>query len=141
MSWTDTDEQLLETQLSVIATEIILAGELLYREHQIWLYDDAIRRREELKQEAIRRRNELEKAERERIIKLEAARLKRLTDSAENYHRAHAIRDFVSSVITASDEKVDPERVQRWKEWALSQADQLDPIATGTIWDDVSDRE
>ena len=141
MSWTDTDEQLLETRLSVIATEIILAGELQYREHQIWLYDDAIRRREELKQEAIRRQAELENAERERIIKLEAARLKRLTDSSENYRRAHAIRAFVSSVIEASDDKADPEHVQRWKEWALSQADQLDPIATGTIWDDVTDRE
>jgi hypothetical protein len=141
MSWIDTDEQPLEAQLSTIATEIIVAGELQYREHQVWLYDDAVRRREKLKQEAIRREIEREKAERERIIKLEAARLKRLTDSSENYHRAHTIRAFVSSVIEASDDKADPGRVQRWKEWALSQADKIDPIATGTIWDDVSDRE
>jgi hypothetical protein len=141
MSWTDTDEKPLETQLTAIATEIIMAGELQYREHQVWLYDDAVRRREQVKQEAIRRQAELEKAERERIVKLEAARLKRLTDSAENYHRAHAIRAFVSSVIEATVDKSDPEHVQRWKEWALLQADKIDPIATGTIWEDVSDRE
>jgi len=75
VSWTDTNEQPLEAKLSSIATEIIIAGELQYRELQIWLCDEAVRRREELKQEAIRRRNELEKTEREPLIKLEAARL------------------------------------------------------------------
>jgi hypothetical protein len=141
MSWTDTDEQLLETQLSVIATEIVLAGELQYREHQIWLYDDAVRRREELKHQAIQQQIEREKAERERLIKLEAARLKRLTDSAESYHRAKTIRAFVSSVIEAFDGRIDPEHVERWKEWALLQAEKLDPIATEIIWDDVNDRD
>lgn len=141
MSWTDTDKQPLETQLSLIATETIVAGELQYRELQLQLYEDAARLREQLTQEAIKRQIELEKAERERIIKLEAARLKRLTDSAENHHRAKTIRAFVSSVIEASDDKIDPDCVQRWKEWSLSQADKLDPIATGTIWDDVSDRD
>ena len=110
-----------------------------YREHQVWIYEEAIRRREEMKQEAIRKQIEQEKAERKRLIKLEAARLKRLTDSAENYHRAETIRAFVTSVISMSKEGVDPEHIGRWKEWALAQADQLDPIATGRIWDDVKD--
>jgi hypothetical protein len=141
LAWNDTDEQQLEAQLSTIATEIIVAGELQYREHLVWLYDDRVRERERLKQEAIRRQAELEKAERDRIIKLEAARLKRLTDSAENHHRAHAIRAFVLSVTQASADHADPESVTRWKAWALAQADKIDPIATGTIWDDVRDRE
>jgi hypothetical protein len=141
VSWMDTDEQPIESQLSIIAAEIIIAGELQYREHEIWIYEDAVRRRDELKWEAIRREAELENAERNRIIKLEAARLKRLTDSADNYHRAYAIRAFVSSVVEASGNKADSERVQRWKVWALAQADKIDPIATGSIWDDVSDRE
>jgi hypothetical protein len=47
----------------------------------------------------------------------------------------------VLSVIEASDDKAYPERMQRWKEWALSQADKLDPITAGAICDDVSDRE
>lgn len=141
MSWIDDDEQPLEAQLSAIAAEIIVTGELQYREHEVWVYENAVRRREELKQEAIRREAELEKAERERIIKLETARLKRLTDSAENHHRAKTIRAFVASVIDASDGSIDPERMQHWKEWALLQAEKLDPIATGAIWDDVNDRE
>jgi hypothetical protein len=135
----DTEEQLLETQLTTIAVEIVVAGEMQYREHQVWIYEEAVRRREEMKQKAIRKQIEQEKAERERLIKLEAARLKRLTDSAENYHRAETIRAFVASVISMSKEGVDPEHIGRWKEWALLQADQLDPIATGRIWDDVKD--
>jgi hypothetical protein len=51
-----------------------------------------------------------------------------------------AIRTFVTSVIEASNSDVDPERIDRWKEWALLQAEKIDPIA-GTIWDDVSDRD
>ncbi len=104
-----------------------------------WIDEEAFRRREEMKKKAIRKQIEQEKAERERLIRLEAARLKRLTDSAENYHRAETIRAFVASVISVSKESADPEHIGRWKEWALLQADQLDPIATGRIWDDVKD--
>jgi hypothetical protein len=85
------------------------------------------------------RQVEQEKAERERLMKLEAARLKRLTDSAESYHRAQAIRAFASSVAGIPAQGADIERVARWKEWALLQADKLDPIATGQIWEDVND--
>jgi len=86
-----------------------------------------------MKQDAIRRQIKQEKAERERFIKLEAARLKRLTDRAENYHRAQRIRASVASVISSFAEGAASGHIGRWKEWALLQADQLDPIATGQI--------
>jgi hypothetical protein len=139
ISWTDTEGQPLEGQLSNIAVEIIVAGELQYREHQIWVHKEEIRRREEMRQEVIRRHVEQEKAGRERLIKLEAARLKRLTDGAESYNRAQTIRAFVSTVVGMQIDNADPERVSRWREWALLQADRLDPIATGQIWNDVND--
>lgn len=139
ISWTDTDEQPLESQLSTIAAEIIVSGELQYREHQVWTYEQAVCRREELRQEEIRKKLVAEKAERERLIKLEADRLKRLTDSAENYHRAQTIRAFVTSVVSMPAASTDPESVARWKDWALLQADKIDPIATGRVWDDVND--
>jgi hypothetical protein len=82
---------------------------------------------------------EAEKAERERLIKLGADRLKRLTDSAENYHRAQEIRAFVSTVVDLPAEGVDRVRIARWRQWALIQADKLDPIVTGQIWDDVNE--
>lgn len=138
-SWMDSDEQSLETQLSGIAAEIIVAGELQYREHQIWAHEERLRIRERDRQEAIKKKLEQEKAERERLLKLEADRLKRLTDSAENYQRAQAIRKFVSSVVEMPTDNVDPMQIARWREWALHQADKLDPISTGKIWNDVDD--
>jgi hypothetical protein len=56
ISWEDTDDQPLENQLSTIAVEIIVAGEMQYREHHIWVYEDLIRRREEMRQAEIKRR-------------------------------------------------------------------------------------
>src|SRR4029450_12472357 len=103
IAWADTDGQPIEAQLSTIATEIIVAGELQYREHQVWLYEDATRRRKQMRQDAIKRKLEQEKAECERLERLEAARLKRLTDSAENYHRSQSIRAFVVAVLGTSD--------------------------------------
>lgn len=139
ISWTDKDEQPLEGQLSTIAAEIIVAGEMQYRERQEWTHKEKIRRREEMRQAEIRRKLEAEKAERERLIKLEADRLKRLIDSAENYHRAQTIRAFVSTVVGLPTVEVDPERIAQWRKWALLQADKLDPITTGHIWEDVND--
>ena len=140
-SWTDTDAQPLESQLSAIAVEIIVAGELQYREHQEWVFNDKVRRREEMKQLAIRKQIEAEKAELERIRALEAARLKRLIDSAANYQRAQTIRAFVCSVVSVPATATDSESISRWKEWALLQADRIDPIATGQIWNDVNDNQ
>jgi hypothetical protein len=139
-SWVNTEEQALEAQLSTIAAEIIVAGEMQYREHLVWVYEDSLRRREEMRQAEIRKKLEAEKAEREQLIKLEADRLKRLIDSAENFRRAQDIRAFVSTVLMIPTENVEQERVSRWRDWALLQADKLDPIATGQIWDDFNDR-
>lgn len=140
LSWQDTEEQKLETQLSVIAAEIIVTGEMQYREHRVWVHEDAIRRREEMRQAEIRRKLEADKAERERLIKLEADRLQRLTDSAENYRHAESIRSFVATVAALPHPEASPESIANWRRWALEQADKLDPIATGRIWHDVNDR-
>ncbi|NOJ39060.1 hypothetical protein [Bradyrhizobium australiense] len=108
-------------------------------DHLEWVYKDSIRRREEMRQAEIKRKLEAETADRERLIKLEADRLKRLTDNSENYQRAQTIRALVSTVIAIQAESINPDRITRWQEWALMQADKLDPIATGRIWDDIND--
>jgi hypothetical protein len=46
VSWVDKEEQALEAQLSTIAAEIIVAGEMQYREHLVWMYEDSLRREE-----------------------------------------------------------------------------------------------
>lgn len=139
ISWTDSDEQSIEQQLSTIAVEIIVAGEMQYREHLIWVYEESVRRREEMRQAEIKRRLDEEKAECERLIRLEAGRLKRLTDSAEDLRKAQSIRRLVASVTEEAAQDIEAERIERWRQWALLQADKIDPLKTGRIWDDVND--
>jgi hypothetical protein len=45
----------------------------------------------------------------------------------------------VASVADMAPIEIDADRVERWREWALDQADRLDPIKTGRIWDDIRD--
>jgi hypothetical protein len=110
-----------------------------YREHLIRLHEDSVRRREEMRQAEIKRRIDEEKAERERLIQLEAERLKRLTDSAEDLRRAQSMRRLIATVTEEAPKEIDAERIERWRQWALVQADKRDPIKTGRIWDDVND--
>ncbi|HEY0218895.1 MAG TPA: hypothetical protein VGC26_03875 [Afipia sp.] len=141
VSWQDNEGSGIEAQLGEIATEIVVTGELQYREHMQWRYETTLKHREELRQQAIRRKLEEEKAERDRLLKLEAERLRRLVEGAADHRKANDIRNFVTSVMTEAAAKGNDERVQRWKEWALAQADKIDPVATGRIWDQVNDAE
>lgn len=141
VSWVDKEDDLVEAHLSEIATEIVVAGELQYREHLQWRYDARIKHREELRQAEIRKKLEREKAEQERLRKLEADRLQRLAESAENHRKANDIRGFVASVVAMPHEDAKSALVQKWREWALGQADRIDPITTGRIWDTVNDTQ
>jgi hypothetical protein len=141
LSWQDSEDVRIETQLSEIATEIIVAGELQYREHLQWRYEATVKHREELHQAAIKKKLEQEKAERDRQLKLEADRLKRLVESAENHRKANDIRGFVASVVAMPAAQTGADRVLRWREWALAQADKIDPVTTGQIWGAISDAE
>ena len=126
-------------QLTDIAVEIVVAGELQYRESMQSHYKWQIERRECRRREEIQRKLESERAERERQFKLQAARLKRLQEGAESHRKANDIRSFVAAVIAAPNDKVDPETVKRWQEWALAEADRLDPLVTGQIWEQVEE--
>jgi hypothetical protein len=64
ISWQDAAEERLESRLSTIAVEIVIAGEQQYRDHLVWLYHDEVWRREEERKAAIKRKAEEEKAER-----------------------------------------------------------------------------
>ena len=112
----------IEAQLSEIATEIVVTGELQYREHMQWSYETTLKHRGELRQQAIRRKLEEEKAERDRLLKLEADRLLRLVQGAAGHRKANDIGNFVASVIREAAAKDGDERAERWKDGALAQA-------------------
>jgi hypothetical protein len=136
-SWQDNASAAIESQLTEIAIEIVIAGELQYRENMQRHYEWQVKCRESRRRAERYRKLDERRAERN----LEAARLKRLQECAENHRKANDIRGFVASVIAVPNGKVDGETVTRWQEWALAQADRLDPLTTGQIWEQLKDTE
>ena len=138
-AWRDSESARLEDQLSEIAAEIVVAGELQYREHLEWRYSSDIQRRKQLQEEAVKRKIAEEKAEVERLRKLEEDRLRRLLDDAGNHRLANDIRLFVATIGALPAAGATPEDAARWRDWALAQADRIDPVVTGAIWQAIND--
>lgn len=128
--WRDTEDTLLESHLTDIATNILVAGEMLYRSHTLWHHD----RQMELKaQQDEKNRQAKEKTDRE----AEAARfadiqLRRdaLLTAADNRQRAMTLRALVTEAEQQPNVATAP-GFEPWRAWVLCEADQLDPFFGG----------
>lgn len=128
--WCDTEETSLEEHLPQIATNLLVAGEMLYRGHAIWDHKHLTVRKAE-QDEKIRQAEE--KAARE----AEAARLAdqqrrhdALLAAADNRQKAQILRALVAeaeqqpNVVAAAG-------FETWRTWVLAEATRLDPFADG----------
>jgi len=130
----DAPERPIERAIREIVVDLIVLGEEEYRERQLshhkWRLEDRARRIAEAKKQ----KEEAERKERERIAALEKARVDRLLGEAAALHRAEQIRAYVSAVehrLKQSHGHVEPNSLVRWKDWALTQADKIDPVKSG----------
>lgn len=131
-SWEDREGMTLEDQVADIVTNLIVAGEVQYRnlrqQHYDWLVEQ--RRREE--EEARRKQEEAARQERERLIKEQQDRIDRLLGEAMALRQATDIRAYVDAVMARvqreDDDPVKLERLRAWASWALAEADRIDPI-------------
>lgn len=128
-AWADTAESALETHLTEIAVEILVAGEAQLRADAHDHYARACRRRLQCEQtlaaqsaEAIRLARDLAaKAERERRISL-------LRMAAE-LRKAEQIRSLIDQVVRVRGaDASQAESVAKWADWAREVADRTDPI-------------
>jgi hypothetical protein len=110
----------LETRITEIAIQIILAAELQYREGVIRGYEWLVQRKAELEEEERERNRQAERAERERQKRLEQARIDRLLKSAAAFQQAGAIRKYVGAIrATQTDSAAcSGEELERWCQWA-----------------------
>lgn len=92
-------------------------------------YDYRAERKAELEEEQRGMKLEPEKAERERLRKLEQARIDRLLADAVALQQATVIRDYVQRIRSAQAAvpTLSADELQRWTDWALAQADRIDP--------------
>jgi hypothetical protein len=101
--------------------------------HACWLERRAaiIERRRKEAEEAARR-------ERERLAEFERKRIERLLGEAQALRKARTIRAYVEEVRAAAP-PVPQVELDAWAEWALAQADRIDPVITGAFLTTRSD--
>jgi hypothetical protein len=135
-SWTDADGHPLETQLADIAVAIVVHGERVCRSSAEHYREWVIKRKAEIVEEERRKEAERRRLERERLERLEKARVGRLLAQAKALREAQEIRAYVSAVRdrrATLDHPLSEAGFQAWADWALSQADRIDPVLSGSF--------
>jgi hypothetical protein len=133
-AWQDGEEGLLEHRLAEIATEIVVAAELRYREACHQAFEWRAKRKAGLEEELRCQELERQRKERERQEKLAQARIDRLLDEAASLRRAADIRAYVDAVEHAVQREgivASHEEIAHWAAWARTQADTIDPVKNG----------
>ena len=123
----------LEDQLSEIAVEVIVRGEMQDRESVVRKREWLIERKAELQEKARQQQQEFERRARELKAELERARADRLLGEASALARAQEIRRYVEAVRMANanlETPVSAVEIEAWSTWALREADRIDPVAS-----------
>ena len=142
--WEDDAVKKLEQRIKEMAVELIVAGECQYRESAQRHYDWRVQRKAQLEKEAQQRTAEQERLERERQIKIERERIEWLLGEATALRQANEIRAYVEAVRSGNvvtKDSIPSDQVSTWAAWALTQADRIDPIKTGTFYKAWSELE
>ena len=140
--WDDRDGCKLEARLTEICTDLTVLVEEKYRASQLAQHTWLLERRAQMIEDARRARIEAERKKRERLEKLERERIDRLIGDAEQLRRAQSIRAYVADAtalhVAQTGAKDDP-ALERWRAWALAQADRIDPVKNGRLIQAVDD--
>ena len=133
-AWEDDADGKLESKIASISAALIVAGEAKFR---LQLRKDE----ERAELERVERQAKAEQARVDREMRLaaekEALNRQRILDlqkSGELLRQAADIRSLVAEVgraMTAGDKSIDPLAVSAWQQWALQEADKLDPVLSG----------
>lgn len=129
--WEDKAGDTLETHVLDLVVSVIVAGEVQYRQNEIGHHRWLTERKAQLIKEARQRKEEAERQERERQRQIEQARVNRLLGEAASFRQASDIRAYVDSARQAnaiSSDPVSEEKLSAWAQWALAQANRIDPV-------------
>jgi hypothetical protein len=129
VSWQDDEGGGLESRLWEIAIQLVLTAEVQHRESTIRQYQWRVERKAQLEEEEREQKLKAGHAEHGRRKRLERARIERLLEDAAAFQQAGAIREYVKAIRLAlsSSEACPAEELGRWTQWALSEADRIDP--------------
>jgi hypothetical protein len=119
----------LESKLTEIVIEIVVAAEIQYRERSVRNFEWRVKRKAQLEEAALKQKREEEQAERERRERIEQSRVDRLLRDATALQQARDIRNYVETMrqVKSTDHSVSAPDLDKWCAWALAQADRIDP--------------
>ncbi|WP_332767784.1 hypothetical protein [Phenylobacterium sp.] len=127
-TWIDGEEGKLEDQLTDILIAFGVAGEVHYRQGRIAHHAYLLKRRADNEAEVIKRRLEAERLAREKREREAKARRDMLLGQAHDWRTAANIRSFVAEVMArGSQGPGDDGALETWRDWALAEADAIDP--------------
>jgi hypothetical protein len=131
--WTDDEQGTLEARMTDIAVDVVLTAELQRRKSAVRRHEWRIERKAQIEEEDRKRQAEAERAERERQQRLEQARIDRLLKDAAAFQQATEIRHYVAALTpkVQANGGADMEELERWRIWALAEADRIDPAIDG----------
>lgn len=131
-AWEDGETGKVEDHLRSILTQVMVAAERSLREQEARDYTWWIERREEILEKRRLAEEAAQQKIREELERQRQARIDNLIGHASRLHDAERIRELVRRAA-AEQEAQDPAAFRRWTEWALSVADDLDPIRSGRL--------
>jgi len=129
--WQDQDGKPLEEQLYEIAVGLLIAGERVYRSGVERCYQWRVKRKQELEEKIRQEHEERLRKEREHREKLEKARRDQLLSQAAAWRQAHEVRAYVRAFIESRPATQSPDytkTLEAWAQWALAEADRIDPL-------------
>lgn len=129
--WEDLDGVPLEEQLTEIVVGLLVAGEWSVRQSLQKRYDCLVDRRAAAEKEIRRFAEEAKRKEKERQEKAERERREQLIGEAESWRRANDLRAYVAARLNEKSNEPRSsadEALEAWAQWALAEADRIDPL-------------
>jgi hypothetical protein len=133
--WEDRAGCKLESQIADIAVSLIVAGEIAFRRRLAEAEIRAEQERIEREQREEAARQERARLRLEHIRELNEKRIASLRLSGKLLRQSQDLRALVARVKRELEHRADigKQRLSDWEEWALAEADELDPILSGQI--------
>jgi len=126
--WADEDGPPLEKRLREIVTGLVVAAEWAYRANLRRGHDYFVAQKARAIEDQRRREEEAAKQERARISLAARKRREALVEDVIAWRRAADIRQFVQARL---DQPEVTDDLRNWADWALIEADSMDPLARG----------
>ena len=138
--WEDQDGLPIESQITDIIVGMASAGLDLHRHWTAQQLAWQRQRREEEERAAQKQREEAARREQERLAAAEQAKIDALRRDANNWRDAANIRIYVAAAREALGGIADHQTIESWSQWALAEADKLDPITAGQLAESIANR-